>query len=85
MSAEETLLPAAVLKDAALFTLRENGAGLLISVRRNALCRTAVRHKDLGVGALPMRLIEYGRRDIVSSATLVGVMARLQDVSPAAG
>ncbi|WP_371577823.1 hypothetical protein [Streptomyces sp. NBC_01314] len=33
---EGTQLPAAILKEAALFTLRENGAGLLISVRRNA-------------------------------------------------
>ncbi|MDX3690711.1 hypothetical protein PV726_10335 [Streptomyces europaeiscabiei] len=33
---EGTQLPAGILKDAALFTLRENGAGLLISVRRKA-------------------------------------------------
>ncbi|MDX3521698.1 hypothetical protein [Streptomyces scabiei] len=33
---EGTQLPAAILKEGALFTLRENGAGLLVSVRRNA-------------------------------------------------
>jgi hypothetical protein len=32
--AERTQIPAAVLKDRALFTERENGAGLRISVRQ---------------------------------------------------